>query len=297
MFVGGAHLHIGVGKDQLKMVIQSRPIASVDSGFGRIFLCAGLKSSGSTWLYNAVIQLLEESGRFSGRAARMLPFYADSVHQFPPNAERASLIVVKTHRPSYALEFLGHFVHARVLITVREPRDAIASLMQRFGHPFEPCLKEVSSNAARLVDLFQNEDAIVLRYEDRFYERLETVEALARHLDLKISNAALRRIFSSLKASNVEKSISSLSARGAFGASPTPDSFDPRTHWHPGHVGDRQIGKYRAILSLRMQQQVLLAMGDYCTTFRYAIRSGSQGESSRLGARTGAPLASKNPIA
>lgn len=247
---------------------------SAKTASARIVLCAGLKSSGSTWLYNAVTQLLEASG-VSGTGATLpiLPFYADKISKFPVEAERSSVLVIKTHRPSDALEFAAHSAHARVLITVREPRDAIASLMQRFSHRFEPCLKEVSTNAARLVDLFRNEEGAVLRYEDRFYERSETLESLAHRLDLRVSKTELRRIFSSLTATNVEERISALSKMGAFGTCPTPDSFDTRTQWHPGHIGDRRIGKYGAVLTPSRQQRVLRAMRDYCAVFGYEMRS------------------------
>src|SRR5262249_30276781 len=43
----------------------------------RIVLCVGLKSSGSTWLYNAVIRLLKEEKRRSKN--RIAAFYADKV--------------------------------------------------------------------------------------------------------------------------------------------------------------------------------------------------------------------------
>ncbi len=256
-----------------------------------IFLCAGLKSSGSTWLYNAVAQLLEASGNISsqGAALSVLPFYADKVSKFPLGAARAAVLVIKTHRPSDALEFAAHSAHARVLMTVREPRDAIASLMQRFNHRFEPCLEEVSTNAARLADLFRKEEPAVLRYEDRFYERPETLERLARHLNLKVTKTELGRIFSSLTASNVEKRISFLSKKGVFGTCPTPDSFDTRTQWHPGHIGDRRIGKFHAVLTPRMQQRVLLAMRDYCAVFGYGMRSRLRGQPIGLRGSPGAP--------
>jgi Sulfotransferase domain len=245
-----------------------------------VFLCAGLKSSGSTWLYNAVVQLVEDDHRRSRRKQQrtgLLRFYADGMRDFPPGAEQASALVIKTHIPSHSLEFLTRFARGSVLITVREPRDAVASLMQRFDHRFEACLKEVAANASRMVDLFQSGEALVFRYEDRFYDRPETLDEIARHLHLKTSRFALQRTFASLTAPNIEKRILSLSARGAFGETPTPDSFDPKTHWHPGHVGDRLIGKYAAVLTPKMQQAVLHAMRDYCAVFRYPI-AGKSGQ-------------------
>jgi len=239
-----------------------------------VIFCAGLKSSGSTWLYNAVIQLLEDDRGHSvssRRSARMLPFYADRLRDFPPLAANAGTMIVKTHRPTSAMEFLVRYANGPVLITVREPRDAVASLMQRFGHRFEPCLSEVAVNARRIVDLLESGGAAVFRYEQRFFESSETLAQLATYLRLKISGQTRRRIFRALTATSIKKRIRFLSADGAFGRKPTPDSFDRRTQWHPGHIGDRQIGKYRAVLTLDMQEQVLAAMRDYCLAFRYPV--------------------------
>jgi hypothetical protein len=67
----------------------------------------------------------------------------------------------------------------------------------------------------------------------------------------------------------VKRKIDSLAKKGVFGAKAHPDRFDARTHWHPGHVGDRRIGKYAEILSPEMQQQVLCVTTDYCAKFGY----------------------------
>jgi hypothetical protein len=267
----GRELRTGIRKNRRQSGQNIATRGARESERCSVFLCAGLKSSGSTWLYNAIIQLVEESRRGSGREKRggLLSFYADGIRDFPVGAEQASALIVKTHIPSHSLEFLTRFAGGKVFITVREPRDAIASLMQRFDHRFAPCLKEVAANAARIVDLFQDGEALVLRYEDRFYDRPEILNEIVRHLSLKTPKSALHRIFISLTPPRIERRILSLSARGAFGEAPTPDSFDPRTHWHPGHVGDRRIGKYAAVLTPKMQKAVLDAMGDYCTVFRY----------------------------
>src|SRR3954470_2617608 len=87
---------------------------------GRIVLCAGLKSSGSTWLYNAIIQLCESGFRRGSQnkgPRRVLPFYADRIEDFPPGADSADLLVIKTHVPSPALAFLTSFARGTVLFT------------------------------------------------------------------------------------------------------------------------------------------------------------------------------------
>lgn len=233
-------------------------------------LCAGLKSSGSTWLYNAAIQLCEAKVRTArGVRPRIFPFYAETVEQFPPGSERAGLLVVKTHIPSESLVYLTRFARGTVLLSVREPRDSVASLMQRFGHQFEPCVKELAAGAVRIVQLAHVARPLVLRYEDRFFERPQTVARLARRLGVTIARPAAERIFNALTAENVRKRIRGLTSRGVFGARPDPDRFDPRTHWHPGHIGDGKIGKYAEVLSPRMQGTVLEALHEYCLTFGY----------------------------
>lgn len=239
---------------------------------GKIVLCAGLKSSGSTWLYNAVIQLCESDFRRRSKdqdLSQVLPFYADRIEDFPADADSALLLVIKTHIPSPALAFLTSFARGSVFITVREPRDSVASLMKRFGHEFEASLQEVSSSGARLVELSSLGRSMVLRYEEGFFRRPATMARLSRQMGVAVAPASLDQIYRSLTAANVKREIARLAKRGAFGVCGHPDSFDPKTHWHPGHVGDRRVGKYADMLSPRMQRQVLNVTSDYCLRFGY----------------------------
>jgi hypothetical protein len=244
----------------------------------QIVLCAGLKSSGSTWLYNAIIRLCESSAQARRISrARIMPFYAESIEQFPSGAERALVLVVKTHIPSPSLVFLTRFTRGTAFVTVREPRDAVASLMQRFGHRFEPCLKEVAAGSERVLDIARTLRPLVLRYESRFFARSQTIHRLSARLQFDVPKETAERICRELSAGEVTKKIARLAARGTFGKSPDPDRFEPRTHWHPGHVGDRKIGKFAEVLTPRMQQAVLKAMPDYCRFFGYAAEIRSRG--------------------
>ncbi|HEY8696139.1 MAG TPA: sulfotransferase domain-containing protein [Rhizomicrobium sp.] len=235
-------------------------------------LCAGLKSSGSTWLYNAVIQILEAGRARSGKRRSLAAFYAEDLRMFPANAEFAGQLAVKTHIPSASLQFLARFVRAKIFITVREPRDAIASLMQRFDHEFANCLAEVAAGAERIIELSKAPNVLILRYEDGFYDRPEGVSQVAAHLGARISAATRDRIFRSLTREEVKRKIDALERKGVFGRSPDPDRFDPKTHWHPGHVGDGTIGKFETVLSAKQRSAVLAALQDYCRTFGYPNR-------------------------
>lgn len=227
-----------------------------------LVLCAGLKSSASTWLFNAVIGLLRAEGR------RVAAFYADDIGDFPAGAERADTIVVKTHIPSQALQFAAHLMGAVVFVTVREPRDAIASLMLRFHHSFDNCLREVKAGAAAMVELSRSKP-LTLRYERRFYDREPTMRLIATRLGVAVNDDTLRTIAASLTRDAVKAKIARLQRAGTFGARSDPDRFDPKTHWHPGHVGDGASGKYAAALSPRQQRAVLSATREFRRVFGY----------------------------
>ena len=230
----------------------------------RVILCVGLKSSGSTWLYNVVIQLLRTKTR-SG----VTPFYADNLAMFPPGTERARILVVKSHEPSRALVYLMRLTRGCVFLSVREPRDAIASLLQRFGHAFEGALKETARQSARIVELAASEDMITYRYERGFYDRSQTIGEIAAALGIRINTAMRERIFRSLTREAVREKIDNLEKRGTFGKKPNADSFDPWTHWHPGHVGDGRVGKHTTVLSRKQQAEVLAKTLGYRKQFGY----------------------------
>jgi hypothetical protein len=237
---------------------------------GQIVLCAGLKSSGSTWLYNAVIQLMQASARASGERRRIRPFYAEDVKGFPLGVRQGDRLIVKTHIPSPALRFLVRFTGGPVFITVREPRDAIASLMQRFDHKFDVCLDEVSAGATAILELAKSGRRLLLRYENNFPAQRSALSKIARHLKAAADPQTLEKIHVNLAPENVSRKIETFRRRGVFGRKSDPNRFDPLTQWHPGHVGDGRIGKYGEILSVAQQRAVLKRLREYCLAFGYS---------------------------
>ena len=230
----------------------------------RLVLCLGIKSSGSTWLYNAVVQMLK-----AAKKGRVTAFFADHLKMIPKDAAAADVLVVKCHEPTPALMLLTELLRGTILLTLREPRDAAASLMQRFGHPFASVLKDMSRETERILAL-EREPALTLNYEDRFFEREESLNVVAKVLGVKLGAAARHRIFRSLARESVDKRLNRLIARGKL--ADDPDAFDPATHLHPGHLGDGRVGKFKAVLSPQEQKQILLATRAYARRFGYRRR-------------------------
>ena len=234
-----------------------------------------MKSSGSTWLFNVVFEIVKAGLRpkfAKGSAARktkIAQFYADKVSDFPANAASASHLVIKTHLPDSSLDFLMRFSSARIFLTVREPRDAIASLMERFHHPFESSLDGVGEGSIRIAHLRRAYNPPVFRYEEDFFDRRQTVTVIAKMLNVSLSKAEVGRIFERYTKVAVGRRIVHLARKGVFGEHASPDDFHPRSHWHPGHVGTGTVGKYAAILSISQQRLVLAATAKYCRAFGY----------------------------
>ena len=245
-----------------------------------VVVCAGVHSSGSTWLFNAVADLLRSAitnvpGPFNSPVtgdvaeAGVAQFFAESVDAFPEFAELPKYLVVKTHVAENSLLFLARFAAGPILISVREPRDAVASLMVRFDMPFEDALTAVVGAAKRSITLLQIGTPLVLRYEDRFFERKETVAKLADFLSITVSKATTVRIWRSLSREAVTSKIEQLFEQGTFGLEANPNCYDPTTHWHPRHIGQGKIGIFHDVLSNRQQALVVIATQKFCNWFGY----------------------------
>ncbi len=182
----------------------------------------------------------------------------------PDGAEKARILVIKSHEPSKAILFLTRFARGQVLVTVREPRDSVASLMQRFGHSFESALKDVREGGKHVMALARERRALVLRYEDGFPDEERTIDEVAAFLGVKISASLRGRIFRSLTREAVQKKIRTLHA-----GETDPNAFDPTTQWHPGHVGDGRIGKFKSVLSAAQQRRIAAETKEYAERFGY----------------------------
>ena len=231
-------------------------------------LCAGLQSSGSTWLFNVVIELLRAS---SGSHSAVVPFFANTADAFPEFDAAPEYLVVKTHAPARSLRFLAEFAAGPVLMSVRDPRDAVASLMSRFRSSFDIARERVVQSAAALVALSRSGRVELLHYETRFFEQQHTVARIADFLKLELAPETLERIGHSLSRDAVSRKIAELVDTGVFGPEPDADAYDRQTHWHPGHLGPARVGQYSEVLSAREQASVILLTREFCRHFGYPM--------------------------
>lgn len=229
---------------------------------GAIVIVAGLYGSGSTWAYNAVRLLLDHHGP-------LRVGYSDEGNRLPPG-DTTWPAVVKCHLPDPALRRLARLRHATVVITVRDPRDAIVSTTRRFGLPLDDVRRAVTVSAERVHALADAVPAVVLRYEDGFTKERATVARLARALLLETPAARIDDISESLRSERVGALIRAMTRDGAFGEAPAPLAVDAVTQWHPSHLGDGRVGKYAEMLSTDEAAAVLADTAVFCARFGYA---------------------------
>jgi hypothetical protein len=94
-------------------------------------------------------------------------------------------VVLKSHKADSTLfEFLSTHTSGCVL-SVRDPRDCIVSLMERFDFLFEDALRALQRSCASLT-MCQALGAPLLCYEDQFYRSTETIRALKDYLGVTV---------------------------------------------------------------------------------------------------------------
>jgi hypothetical protein len=227
----------------------------------------GLHGSASTWVFNVARELLVATygpdkvhSCFAGKTEDL------SDAATPPGRH----IVAKTHgwpsMPAFAREWGG-----RLLISVRDPRDAVLSVMQRFGEPFDRSLRGVGQDC-RVTMACAGAGVAVLRYEDRFFERPAAVPAIAEHLGLPVAPATAARVFRDYSTDAVRRFAAGVPALPAERLSgPGPVQFDLLTHITNTHIGDGRVGKWRDLLAPEQRAFATMYLAPFLRRFGYPV--------------------------
>jgi hypothetical protein len=211
-----------------------------------MFWCLGMFSSASTWTFNVVQQVA--AGVWPGGAPRSL--FLDFDDGLPPLDDS---LIVKTHGSVVARE-LGQLA-AGIVITLRDPRDAVVSLMTSNKLPFEIALRMTEVSAMTCVPFVRHPRALVFRFEDRFFEDPVTVERIAALFPETLPVAECARIFAALRREAVDAFIAEIDGKpttqGGFNAViGQHDVFNVATGWHKHHAGRKgEVGRWHRDLS------------------------------------------------
>ena len=247
-----------------------------------VLWCAGMYGSGSTWVFNVMRGLAAID---SARPVHAL--FASSMADLARVTEEGSVHVIKTHDLPDDAAVLLHRQQPRVVATIRDPRDAVVSLMLYQGFPFGLALAAVNRSARFVAATAQRAGALVLRYESGFTETPDSIARIAEAIGARPDAADTARIFAENSREAVERLIGSLDTLSrAQRGQVTGDIYDPETQWHKHHGGRTgEVGRWRRAMPEMHIREIEVMLGDWMDQAGYERSATAKAASSttRLG--------------
>ncbi len=213
----------------------------------RVIWCLGMYASASTWLFNVTRQLHENAG-----AGPVKTDFFSGKGNFAGFDQAGQTVIVKSHEIKDDATVLEMSRRAdRILVTMRDPRDAVTSLMLYHAYDFDRALPLVEQAARLCMGFARDKRALLLHYESGFSGQAATLPRVAAHLKYPLTDVAAQRIFDANRREEVEKYIAKMPRmQGVLQDRVSGDRLDPRTHWHTHHAGrDGEMGRWRHMLS------------------------------------------------
>jgi hypothetical protein len=232
----------------------------------RLVVTAGLRGSGSTWVFNIVRELLI-AARGEGE---VLGVFAEHRGELPDAAMMAGRhVVIKSHSGTMSFDHDLRAAHADYILSIRDPRDAAISVHQRFGYPIESAVILVLNDCRRLSQLV-GQGYLTLRYEDRFFDDPSAVQQIAARLGLAVSAPIIADIASRYASGAIKSFADTLENLPHERVQITGDDhYDRVTHIHRGHIGDMRSGKWRDRPALE-QSHLTTLFGPFLEQFAIA---------------------------
>ena len=205
----------------------------------------GLHASASTWVFNVVRELMIAAVGED----QVMALYADDVSELPDEPTRAGRhLVIKSHHGSAPLDAWLAEAQPRIILSIRDPRDARISMSERFKAPIGSTAQWLANDCDRLLRL-ANKPHPLLRFEDRFFENDRLPQRLADHLGLRLAPALIEAIFERYRRAAVQSfaaRLKDLPSERLMSFGP-PRLADRVTHIHHNHIGDARSGKWREL--------------------------------------------------
>lgn len=230
-----------------------------------IVLCAGLPRSGSTWIYNVVLQLCQLSGRSFANC------FSDTVPKdFLELIKGNKTLVIKSHAPAPELVDLVRFVGGQIILSVRDPRDCVSSLIQAFNYEKSSAITLLKECASALDSILDDKIGHIVRYEDSI-DRAETISAIATAVGCELPMEGVENIYTFLKKGAVNAVIQDSLESGLIDAANPAQSWTAVTFWHPNHIGDSRIGKHVDFLTPEDSAIIGRLMPNIMSRFGYIV--------------------------
>jgi hypothetical protein len=223
-------------------------------------------ASGSTWLYNAA----RDTARIVLPEREIAGTYAERIEELRRLRPEA-LNIVKTHDLGRAeTQFLTANA-TRILITVRDPRDAVTSLMQHMHHPFAKALERVERSGAFCGALAADPRAEILSYDAGFTDDPATFDRLAAALGGTLNDSQRATLHAASRREVIEAKIARIEALPTMARdAKSGDVVDLDTQWHRHHMGRTgEVGRWRRMLPPDAVRTVERRLAGFMEQFSY----------------------------
>jgi hypothetical protein len=158
---------------------------------------------------------------------------------------------------------------ARIVLSLRDPRDAALSMMQRFEVPLRNAIFWLINDCTRILRLLP-ENHLTLRYEDRFFDDHASIIRVAQWLGCDVQPDTATQIFDRYRTDAVrsfaarigELPANRIAMVGKF-------RMDRITQILAPHIGNAQSGKWRD-LPQQGQQELTRLFRPFLQRFGYA---------------------------
>jgi hypothetical protein len=231
----------------------------------RDVVIASQYGSASTWTSDLVASILgvgNDDLRVYQRCSDKLDGFASR------RSSESTALVIKARAPDGPLRAAMKRGDFSTILTLRNPIDAVASLISRYNESFDAALDRVSHAAASLVPLHGMSDALVLRFEDDFTDDPTTIPAICQWLGADIPAEAQALVARMYAREQVRQKIFryqprvDISGGDVEASEPTPHRrHDTNIEPHPRRWSD--------VLSLDQVRRTVEATLGYCETFDY----------------------------
>jgi hypothetical protein len=226
------------------------PLSGSDLRSGQYVFCAGMPRSGSTWQYQIVSHLLEESR--GGLRGGFLEQPEDFERIAEQTADRPLWLALKTHHghPPYAQALREG--RALAVYSYRDLRDVMYSLMHKMHLSFDEVLQKDLLEQCFIDHVFWTELPNVLcqRYEDIMADPVGGVKEIAAFLAVPLSDAEAVRLADqySLEANRLRarQLMEQFHNKGIDLKQPENAVLhDEHTQLHWNHIRDGRVGSWR----------------------------------------------------
>lgn len=225
-------------------IVHHLPMNSFESHF--LIVSTGMIRSGSTWLYNALRELLAYQ---HGVPA----LYSCWISDFSPEkANQTPYTLVKVHEPNYILANSANLIFS----CHRDLRDVAVSILDIGWIDNLEKAYDMVTYARECHDFWLQLHAHNYGYEEIAKSPKDTLLRLAQHLSINISDAGLENINSTL-----EKISSSAPSKG----------YNSETLVHSNHVADGTPGRWRKSLDERLAKKIADHHGDWLLQHGYTL--------------------------